>query len=180
MTVPFLCLQNRTVPFLCLQNRTVPFLCLQNRTVPFLCLQNRTVPFLCLQNRTVPFLCLQDRTVPFLCLQNRTVPFLCLQDRTVPFLCLQNRTAPFLLHSPGKVVLDGELVSTKRDRLVGLVVRRPPRELKIPGSNRACAANLSESSHTSGLKIDTPVAILSGVWRCRVCIRSGRAGVSIL
>ena len=25
------------------------------------------------------------------------------------------------------------------DRLVGLVVRRPPRERKIPGSNPACA-----------------------------------------
>ena len=36
-----------------------------------------------------------------------------------------------------------------RDRLVGLVVRRPPRERKIPGSNPACAGIFSGSSHTS-------------------------------
>ena len=35
------------------------------------------------------------------------------------------------------------------DRLVGLVVRRPPRERKIPGSNPACAGIFSGSSHTS-------------------------------
>ena len=43
-------------------------------------------------------------------------------------------------------------------RLVGLVVRRPPRERKIPGSNPACAGIFSGSSHTSDLKIGTPVA----------------------
>ena len=45
-------------------------------------------------------------------------------------------------------------------RLVGLVVRRPPRERKIPGSNPACAGIFSGSSHTSDLKIGTPVATL--------------------
>ena len=44
------------------------------------------------------------------------------------------------------------------DRLVGLVVRRSPRERKIPGSNPACAGIFSGSSHTSDLKIGTPVA----------------------
>ena len=33
-------------------------------------------------------------------------------------------------------------------RLVGLVVRRPPRERKIPGSNPACVGIFSGSSHT--------------------------------
>ena len=33
------------------------------------------------------------------------------------------------------------------DRLVGLVVRRPPRERKIPGSNPACDGIFSGSSH---------------------------------
>ena len=48
------------------------------------------------------------------------------------------------------------------DRLVGLVVRRPPRERKIPGSNPACAGIFSGSSHTSDSKIGTPVATLPG------------------
>ena len=66
------------------------------------------------------------------------------------------------------------------DRLVGLVVRRPPRERKIPGSNPACAEIFSGSSHTSDLKIGTPLATLAGVWRYRVSAGTGRPGVSIL
>ena len=65
-------------------------------------------------------------------------------------------------------------------RLVGLVVRRPPRERKIPGSNPACTGIFSGSSHTSDLKIGTPVATLSGTWRNRVSTGTGRPGVSIL
>ena len=67
-----------------------------------------------------------------------------------------------------------------RDRLVGLVVRRPPRERKIPGSNPACAGIFSGSSHTSDLKIGTPVATLPGAWCYRVSAGTGRPGVSIL
>ena len=52
---------------------------------------------------------------------------------------------------------------TALDRLVGLVVRRPPRERKIPGSNPACTGIFSGSSHASDLKIGTPVATLPGV-----------------
>ena len=66
------------------------------------------------------------------------------------------------------------------DRLVGLVVRRPPSERKIPGSNPACAGIFSGSSHTSDLKIGTPVATLPGAWRYRVSTGTGRPGVSIL
>ena len=66
------------------------------------------------------------------------------------------------------------------NRLVGLVVRRPPRERKIPGSNAACAGIFSGSSHTSDLKIGTLVATLSGAWRYRVSTGTGRPGVSIL
>ena len=65
-------------------------------------------------------------------------------------------------------------------RLVGLVVRRPPREREIPGSNPACAGIFSGSSHTSDLKIGTPVATLPGAWRYRVSTGTGRPGVSIL
>ena len=52
--------------------------------------------------------------------------------------------------------------SCRSDRLVGLVVRRPPRHRKVPGSNPACAGIFSGSSHTSDLKIGTPVATLPG------------------
>ena len=75
-------------------------------------------------------------------------------------------------------ILEGWLLNV--DRLVGLVVRRPPRERKIPGSNLACAGIFSGSSHTSDLKIGTPVATLPGAWRYRVRTGTGRPGVSIL
>ena len=66
-----------------------------------------------------------------------------------------------------------------RHRLVGLVVRRPPRERKVPVSNPARAGIFSGSSHTSDLKISTPVATLPG-WRYRVSTGTCRPGVSIL
>ena len=67
-----------------------------------------------------------------------------------------------------------------RYRLVGLVVRRLPRERKISGSNPACAGIFSGSSHTGDLKIGTPVATLPGAWRYRVSTGTGRPGVCIL
>ena len=67
-----------------------------------------------------------------------------------------------------------------RHRLVGLVVRRPPRERKVPGSNPACDGIFSGASHTCDSKIGTPVASLPGAWRYRVRAGTGRPGVSIL
>ena len=67
-----------------------------------------------------------------------------------------------------------------RDRLIGLVVRRPPRERKVLGLNPACTEIFLGSSHTSDPKIGTPVATLLGAWRYRVSARTGRPGVSIL
>ena len=67
-----------------------------------------------------------------------------------------------------------------RNRLIGLVVRRPPRERKVPGSNPACSGIFSGPSHTSDLNIGTPVATLPGAWRYRVSAGTGRPGVSIL
>ena len=58
--------------------------------------------------------------------------------------------------------------------------RHPPRERKIPGSNPSCAGVFTGSSHTSDLKIGTPVATLPGAWRYRVSTRTGCPGVSIL
>ena len=66
------------------------------------------------------------------------------------------------------------------DRLVGLVVRRPPRVRKVPGSNPTCAGIFSGSSHTCDLNIGTPLATLPGAWRYRVSAGTGRPGVSIL
>ena len=43
------------------------------------------------------------------------------------------------------------LWASSRNHLVGLVVRRPPRERKIPGSNPAGGRIFSGSSHTSDL-----------------------------
>ena len=60
------------------------------------------------------------------------------------------------------------------------MVRRPPRQRKVPGSNPACAGIFSGSSHTSDLNIGTPVATLPGAWRYRVSAVTGRPGVSIL
>ena len=65
-------------------------------------------------------------------------------------------------------------------RLVGLVVKASASRTKVPGSNPACAGIFSGSSHTSDLKIGTPVATLPGAWRYRVSTGTGRPGVSIL
>ena len=59
-------------------------------------------------------------------------------------------------------------------------LRCPPRERKTPGSNHAWAEIFPGSSHTSDLKIGTPVATLPGAWRYRVSTGTGRPGVSIL
>ena len=65
-------------------------------------------------------------------------------------------------------------------RVVGLVVRRPPRERKIPDLNPACAGIFSGLSHTSDLEIGTPVATLPGACGYRVSTGTGWPGVSIL
>ena len=56
-------------------------------------------------------------------------------------------------------------------------LRRPPRELKIPGSNLACAGIFTGWSHTSALKIGTPVASLPVDW---VSAGTSWPGVSVL
>ena len=63
---------------------------------------------------------------------------------------------------------------------LALWLRRPPQERKIPGLNLACDRIFSGSSHTSDLKIDTPVATLPGAWCYRVSSGPGWPGVSIL
>ena len=60
------------------------------------------------------------------------------------------------------------------------MVRRPHQERKIPGSNPTCAGVFSGWSHTSDLKIATPVATLPGAWHYRVSTGTGWPGVTIL
>ena len=60
------------------------------------------------------------------------------------------------------------------------MVRRLPRERKIPGSNPACAGIFSGLSRTSDLKIGTPLATLPGAWHYKVSTGIGGPGVSVL
>ena len=59
-------------------------------------------------------------------------------------------------------------------------LRHPLRERKIPGSNPACNGIFPGSSHTSDLKIGSPVATLPGAWHYRVSAGTGQPDVSIL
>ena len=49
-----------------------------------------------------------------------------------------------------------------------------------PGFESCLRWDFSGLSHTSDLKIGTPVATLPGAWRYRVSAGTGRPGVSIL
>ena len=52
--------------------------------------------------------------------------------------------------------------------------------MEDPGFESRMRRDFSGSSHTSDLKIATPVATLPGAWRSRVSAGTGRPGVSIL
>ena len=59
-------------------------------------------------------------------------------------------------------------------------LRCPPRERNIPGSNHVCNGIFLGLTHTSNLKIGTPVATLPGAWYYRVSAGTGWPGVNIL
>ena len=65
-------------------------------------------------------------------------------------------------------------------RLDGLVVKASALRVEGPGFQSRLLRDFSGSSHTSDLKIGTPVATLPGAWRYRVSTGTGRPGVSIL
>ena len=66
-------------------------------------------------------------------------------------------------------------------RLAGLVVKASASREEDPGfESRLRRDFFPGSSHTSDLKIGTPVATLTGAWRYRVSAGTGRSGVSIL
>ena len=64
--------------------------------------------------------------------------------------------------------------------LAGLVVKVSALGAEDRGSNPACDRIFPGSSHTSCLKIGTPVATLPGAWRYRDSTGIGQPGVSIL
>ena len=65
-------------------------------------------------------------------------------------------------------------------RLGGLVVKTSTLRAEAPGFESHLRWDFSGSSHTSDLKIGTPVATLPGAWRYRVSAGIGRSCVSIL
>ena len=104
--------------------------------------------------------------------------------RRAPKFAVKNEKSVFSQRGVGGGCLWGRMEGwgshLHLNRLVGLVVRHPPRVRKIPGSNPACAGIFSGSSHTRDSKIGTPLATLPGAWRYRVCAGTGQPGVSIL
>ena len=64
--------------------------------------------------------------------------------------------------------------------LVGPVVKASTSRTEDKGFESRLRRDFSGSSHTSDLKIGTPVATLPGAWRYRVSAGTGRPGVSIL
>ena len=66
------------------------------------------------------------------------------------------------------------------NRLDGLVVKASASRAEDPGFESHLRWDFSGSSHTSDLKIVTPVATLPGAWRNMVSAGTGQPGVSIL
>ena len=66
------------------------------------------------------------------------------------------------------------------NRLAGPVVKASASGAEDPGFDSRLQRDFSGSSHTSDLKIDTPVATLPVAWHYRVSTGTGLPGVSIL
>ena len=71
-------------------------------------------------------------------------------------------------------------VSPKHNRLIGLVVKGSALRAEDLVFESHLHQDFSRSSHTSDLKIGTPVATLPGAWCYRVSAGTGRPSVSIL
>ena len=59
------------------------------------------------------------------------------------------------------------------------MVKASASEVEDPGFESCLRRDFSGSSHTSDLKMGTPVASLPGAWHYRVSAGTGRPGVSI-
>ena len=66
------------------------------------------------------------------------------------------------------------------NRLLGIVVQASAWRAEDPGFESHLRRGFSGSSHTSDLKIGTPVASLPGAWRYSVIVGTGWPDVSIL
>ena len=100
----------------------------------------------------------------FLCLVLKTFVCFCVMQKLL-YMCYV-KDYMFVWHN--SVIMDR------------LVLRCPPRERKIRGSNPAYVGIFPGSSHTSDLKIGTPVATLPSAWHYRVSVGTSWPGVSIL
>ena len=70
--------------------------------------------------------------------------------------------------------------SPRVHHLDDLVVKASAATAEDPEFESLLRQDFSGSSHTSDLKIGTPVATLPGAWHYRVSAGTGRPGVSIL
>ena len=87
----------------------------------------------------------------------------------------------FMFHRLSRVVICRRIFSyASWARLAGLVVKAPASGAEDPGFECRLRPDFSGSSHTSDLKIGSPVATLPGAWHYRVIVGTGRPGVSIL
>ena len=59
------------------------------------------------------------------------------------------------------------------------MVKASASRVEDPGFESRLHRDFSVSSHTSDLKIGTPVATLPGAWRYRISVGTGWSGVSI-
>ena len=66
------------------------------------------------------------------------------------------------------------------NHLTGLVVKASASRAEDPGFESHLRQDFSGSSHTSDLKIGTPVPTLPGTWRYRVSAGTSQPSVSIL
>ena len=83
--------------------------------------------------------------------------------------CTRVNIATFAVH----FLLYEEASLCLSDRLIGLVVKASASRMEDPGLNPTCAGIFSGSSHTSDLKIGTPVATLPSTWCYRVSAGTG-------
>ena len=116
------------------------------------------------------------------------------RERKIACLCLYRVMGPFCAvarkreeeekrtKDQSAIFLRQELIDSCLfyDHLVGLVVKASASRAEDPGSESRLRRDFCGSSHTSDLKIGTPVAAQPGAWRYRVSAGTGRPGVSIL
>ena len=72
------------------------------------------------------------------------------------------------------------MIVFNKHRLAGRVVKAPASGEEDLGFESRLRRDFSGSTHTSDLKIGTPVATQPGAWRYRVSAGTCRPGVSIL